>query len=579
MSATLPNPSIWSDLRISRNIRLALALVLGFSIFVNLLLLTSPIYMMQVFDRVLVTGRLETLISLSIIALVALGVLGLLDAVRGHLLTRLGRFLDVALRDPVLLKALTMARHGEANPQRINEHLAAVRSFLGSPAVLPLVDAPWVPFFVVVIALLHPLLGVLAVVSALVLFGLAVANDVLSRKLLRQAAAQRAEAADFAGSAVLNAEVVHAMGMHEAVSDRFRKQVERMGTANQKAADIASGINATSRALRMAVQSAALGLGAYLVIRAELSPGGMIAASIVLGRALAPVEQAIGSWKQFLTARDAYAELKSVLEATQVEPDRLPLPDIVGRLSVEAATFRLPDASAPLLTRIGFVLEPGTALALVGPSASGKSSLCRLIVGAWEPTLGHVRLDGADVCRLAPGDVRRAIGYLPQAVELFAGTVKDNIARLGAPNDDAVLAAAMTAGCHEMILRLPQGYDTELGPRGAFISGGQRQRIALARALYGAPRLLVLDEPNSSLDQEGESALLDAMRAAKAGGATIVVVTHRTALLQPVDKIAVLREGQIERFGERDEVLRELAPRAVPQARSALAATGQPAFG
>ena len=550
--------SLWARLNLERKLAGAFSLVLLFSLFVNLLILTSPIYMMQVYDRILTTGQVETLVFLSLMAVVALTVLGLLDGVRGFLLIRLGRYLDIALRDTVLTQAIAHSRRTGQNQRRLMDDLGTMRNYLGSPSVLPFIDAPWVPFFIIIIALLHPWLGILAVVSAVLLFGMALANDYLSRRLLRVASAQQAVAGEFAAAAILNSEVVHAMGMQDAISARYRRQVEAMGATGQHAGDIGSAISAASKALRIAVQSAALGLGAYLVIKAELTPGGMIASSIILGRALAPIEQTIGSWKQFVGARDAYAGIKDFLSGIPAADERISLPDLKGRLSVEEVTYQIPGADRPALRRVSFVLEPGTALALVGPSAAGKSTLCRLLVGAAAPTLGCVRLGGADITLLKTSDIRSYVGYLPQNVELFAGTVRENIARLGEPDDDAVIAAARLAGCHDMILRLDDGYETELGPRGMFLSGGQRQRIGLARALYGGPRLLVLDEPNSNLDQEGELALIDAIRKAKAAGVTIVVVSHRSALLQPIDKIGVLRDGMLERFGDRDDVLRDM---------------------
>lgn len=545
-------------------------LVMLFSMLVNLLILTSPIYMMQVYDRVLTSGRLETLIYLSIIAAAALIVLGMIDGVRSYLLTRLGRYLDLTLRTPVLTNAISQSRRDSKNTRRLVEDLGTARNYMGSGAVLPFFDAPWVPFFIIIIALLHPLLGLLALGSAVLLFAMAIANDRLCRTPIREATAQQTMANEFAVTAVQNAEVVHAMGMQDAVAERYRRQVESMGDTNQRAADLGSSLSAASKAIRIAVQSAALGLGAYLVIRAELTPGGMIASSIVLGRALAPIEQSIGSWRQFVTARDAYSNIKKFLSSLPDLPPRTSLPGLKGRLSVENVSLMMPGADKPTLNRASFRVEPGTAVALVGPSASGKSTLCRLLVGAWAPSSGTVRIDGADIVSLNPEDVNATIGYLPQSVELFSGTVKDNIARLGEATDEAVVAAAKSAGCHDMILRLKNGYETELGPRGSFLSGGQRQRIGLARALFGNPQLIVLDEPNSNLDQEGETALIEAMRTRKLAGATIVVVSHRTSMLQPIDKIVVLRDGSVDKFGDRDEVLREMSGQPKPAPKHSL---------
>jgi len=567
--------SIWSSLRISQNVVGGFSLVFIFSIFVNLLILTSPIYMMQVYDRVLSTSRVETLIFLSLIALVAIAVLGLLEGVRSYLLTRLGRFLDLALRDPILTQAIAQSRRDGQNHRRLIEDLSTARNYLGSPAVLPFFDAPWVPFFIMIMVMLHPALGVLALVSAVLLFGMALANDHFCRIPLRIAANQQIAANEFAGAAIQNSEVIHAMGMQVAVADRYRQQVEQLTEASQKAADTGALITSASKAVRIAVQSAALGLGAYLVINAQMSPGGMIAGSIILGRALAPIEQSIGSWKQFVNARDSYKNIKGFLSSLPEQAERISMPGLKGRVSAENLSFTMPRAERPSLRRASFKLEPGTALALVGSSASGKSTLCRLLVGAWQPTTGNVRLDGADIVGLRPEDIGASIGYLPQTVELFSGSVKSNIARLGATSDEQVIEAAKAAGCHEMILRLQDGYETELGPRGMFLSGGQRQRIGLARALYGNPQLIVLDEPNSNLDQEGEMALLNAMRQRKALGATIIVVSHRTSLLEPIDKIGVMRDGVMEQFGDRDEILREMAGQRAPTKPTLVPAAGE----
>lgn len=578
-----PANNVWNALQVSGSLSRAFSLVLVFSFCVNLLILTSPMYMMQVYDRVLTTGQVETLGFLSLMALLALTVLGTLDGVRSYLLTRVGRYLDLTLRAPVLAQAIAQARNGGANQRKVVEDVGTMRNYIGSTAVLPFLDAPWVPFFLVIIATMHPWLGVLGLSSAVLLFAMALANDYMARQALRFAAAQQIVATEFANAAIQNSEVIHAMGMQEAIAERYRLQVERMGEASQRAADVGAAISAASKAVRIAVQSAVLGLGAYLVIKAEMSPGGMIASSIVLGRALAPIEQTIGSWKQFVGARDAYANVKKFLIETPVDAGRISMPTITGRISVEGLSYQMRGLDRPTLSRINFRIEPGTALALIGPSASGKSTLCRLLVGAVAPSMGSVRLDGADIISLNPADVRRAVGYLPQNVELFSGSVKDNIARLGDVDDDTVIRAARAAGCHDLILRLQHGYETELGPRGMFLSGGQRQRIGLARALYGDPKLLVLDEPNSNLDQEGELALVEALVKAKAAGTSIIVVSHRASLLGPIDKLGVLRDGVLEKFGNRDDVLRDMQPQPSPQKKPtlvpAIAETAVPAEG
>ncbi|KRA55366.1 hypothetical protein ASD80_13230 [Devosia sp. Root635] len=559
----------------SSNISVAFIPILFFSFLVNILVLTSPLYMMQVYDRVLTSNQTETLIFLSLIALVALAAFGALDAVRGYLLTRLGTYLDLSLRDQVLANAIAQSRQDGTVSRRLIDDLGITRNYLGSPGILPFVDAPWVPFFILIMSLLHPWFGILGVASAALLFFLALANDRLSRRYLQMASTQQAAASEFAGVAIQNAEVIHAMGMQDAISARYRTYVDGLGVASTKAGDIGSIMSGISKAVRVIVQSAALGLGAFLVIRAQMSPGGMIASSILLGRALAPIEQTIGSWRQFVSARESYGRIRGFLNSVPYHDDRISLPNLRGRLAVESLFYKQPNAEKLILRNVSFAVEPGNALALVGPSASGKSTLCRLIVGAVSPTSGNVRLDGADLAGLNPGDVKSTVGYLPQNVELFAGTVRDNIARLGAADDAAVVAAARAAGCHEMVLRLEQGYETELGNRGMFLSGGQRQRIGLARALYGSPSLLVLDEPNSNLDQDGERALIDAIQTAKRAGTAVIVVSHRSTLLQPIDKLGILRDGVLEKFGDRDDVLRAIGTQPPTNAKPVLVPTNE----
>jgi ATP-binding cassette, subfamily C, bacterial exporter for protease/lipase len=562
--------SIWVTSGVAGSIRRAFAIVLLFSFFLNLLVLASPVYMMQVYDRVLVSGRVDTLIYVSLIIAAAFVALGLLEATRSYILTRLGRYLDQVLRDKVLSQAIATSRRGAAGQRRLIEDLATMRNYLGSAAVLPFMDAPWAPFFLLLIAMMHPWLGVFALGSAIILFCLALANDYFVREPLRAATDKQFVATDMANAALVNADAIHAMGMNDAISRRYQKQVEEAGAAAQTAADVGSWITSASKALRIAVQSGVLGLGAYLVINAQMTPGGMIAASILLGRALSPIEQSIGAWKQFVNARDSYGNVRKFLSSIPDLPPRIELPDISGHVSVRDVAFRLSGADEPIVRRASFDLQPGSAMALVGPSASGKSTLCRLLVGSIAPLAGSVRVDGADITSLNPSDMARTIGYLPQSVEVFSGTVKENIARMGAVDDAAVVEAARMAGCHDMILKLRDGYETELGPRGSFLSGGQRQRIGLARALYGRPKVLVLDEPNSNLDQEGEVALVDAIARAKAAGSTVIVVSHRMSLLKPIDKLGVMRDGVLEKFGDRDEVLREINP--PPQPRPTLVA-------
>jgi ATP-binding cassette, subfamily C, bacterial exporter for protease/lipase len=438
-----------------------------------------------------------------------------------------------------------------------------VRNFVGGPSLLPFFDAPWAPLFIIVIFLLHPVLGFIALGSAIVLLCFAVANDVVSRMARDGTSASQIANGIFAATALRNADVVHAMGMQPAVVALHDRRQNDINASAQVGAERTALITGASKAVRIGVQVAILGVGAYLVTLGDLTAGGMIAGSIILGRALAPIEQAIGAWRGFTSAREAHGRITALLSAVPATPSRQPFrrprPAVGGERVAELA-----GQDKPVLRSVSFALEPGSVMAIVGPSAAGKSSLCRLLVGSWRPVAGQVRLDGAELGQWRAEDRGRYIGYLPQAIELFGGTVRDNIARLGKADDAAVVEAAVRAGCHDMILRLPQGYDTEIGEGGAFLSAGQRQRIGLARALFGEPRLVVLDEPNSNLDQEGESALIAAIAAIKQTGATVVLVSHRFVMMRVVDMIGVLQGGVLEKFGPRDQMLQEL--QAVPQA-------------
>lgn len=554
-----------------RRARPAFVAIFVFSFFLNLLMLASPLYMLQVYDRVLASGSVETLILLTVIVGFAFLVLGGLETARGRVFNRLGGWLEEQVSPDVIRAGLARRLAGQPEGGQALRDLGQVRSFLGGQGIQPLVDAPWVPVFVAAVWLLHPWLGVVALVSAVVLFLVALANELTTRKPLRDANRRLVEAHAGVEAALRNADVVHAMGLLPALTGRWQKASGRALEGHEQAGDRSSLLLGTSRFLRLFVQSAILGLGAFLVIRGELTAGGMIAASILLGRALAPVEQAIGAWKQMVAARIAHGRLEMLLRAAPAPPPAMDLPPPTGRITADRVTMLppgvRPGATAPILKGVSFDLAPGEALGVVGPSASGKTTLCRLLVGIWPPTGGHLRLDGAEVHAWDRVAVGAHVGYLPQDVELFSGSVRDNIARLGPADDRAVIAAAKLAGVHEMILHLPDGYGTAVGEGGAVLSAGQRQRVGLARAVFGRPRLVVLDEPNANLDAEGEAALLAAMATLKQQGTTVVMVAHRVSVLAHVDKLLLLRDGAVEAFGERDTVLAKLkGPRPVPAA-------------
>jgi PrtD family type I secretion system ABC transporter len=444
-----------------------------------------------------------------------------------------------------------------------------VRQFVASPGIFSLFDAPWVPLYLFVIYLLHPVLFIIAVIGAAMLFSLAVANELATRKPLKAANAQNVSALRKTAAAARNAEVIEAMGLMPGITRRWLNDNQSALQQQMLASGRAGVILSVSKWCRLVLQVAMLGVGGYLVLRYELTPGGMIAGSIILSRALQPVEQAIGTWKSLLAARSSYTRLKTFMTETRQRPSDMALPEPQGHLNVEKVIFTPPGGQKPVLKGVSFALAAGESVAIIGPSAAGKSTLARLIVGAWRPNHGAVRLDGADVYSWERVDFGRHVGYLPQDVELFDGTIEDNIARLGEPDPQAVVEAAQRAGVHEMILHLPDGYRTQIGEGGALLSGGQRQRIGLARAFFGGPRLIVLDEPNASLDNDGENDLLRAMAALKAEGATVVLIAHRPSMVSQVDKILYLRDGVVEMYGPREEVLPQVTrPVSVVQART-----------
>jgi PrtD family type I secretion system ABC transporter len=546
-------------------VRRGLAVVAALSLFLNLLVLVSPLYMFQVFDRVLSSGHVETLVALTVAAGFALLVFGLLEVIRHQALVRMSTWLDRRLSEPVLTASLGEAvaeRPVGAQPLR---DLAQLRAFLSSESVFPVLDAPWTLVFIAVIWMLHPWLGVLAFLAAVLLLALALASEILMRAPLREANERWLAAHQSGETALRNAEVVHAMGMLPALLRRWHADNDRALEWHAQAGDRGAVMVGVAKFLRLFVQVAILGLGAYLVLQGELTGGGMIAGSILLSRALAPVEQAIGAWKALVAARASHARLEALLSRHRPSVPALRLPEPEGRVSVERLTFAPPHSARPILKGVTFELAPGEVLAVVGPSGSGKSTLCRLLTGIWPPSSGHVRLDDAEVHTWERSDFGAHVGYLPQNVELFAATVRHNIARMSDAPDEAVIAAARLAGAHEMVLRLPDGYATEVGPRGAALSGGQRQWIGFARAVFGNPRLLVLDEPNASMDGDGEAALIDAIGRLKARGTTVILVAHRPSLLVHVDRLLVMHDGAGVLFGARDEVLpRLMVKRAAP---------------
>ena len=532
-----------------------------FSFAMNLLLLAPPLYMLQVFDRVLTSRSGETLAVLTIAVALALVTMAALDVVRAYLLAALGAALDRRLGPEVLDGLLTDAgRLGGRDHANALRDVHCLRSFFSGSGILALFDAPWLPIFLVVIALFHPLMGLMALAGALLMLGLAFLNERTTRKPLERAQAEGRRAARFIDTSVRNADVVNALGMLGSVTRRWSDFNEAAIAEQARATRAGAALSALTKFSRQFIQSAMLALGAWIVLDQQVTAGVMIAATILLGRALAPVEQLVAGWRALVEVRAAWRRLGELFAKRPAlePPTALPAPQ--GQVAVENLVFGVRGMPRPIIRGVSFSLVAGEALGIIGPSASGKSTLARLLIGVWRPASGAVRLDAADVAAWPRAGLGPHIGYLPQDVELFPGTVARNIARLDEPDDGQIVRAAQRAHVHELILRLPQGYDTELGE--GLLSPGQRQRLALARALYGDPRLVVLDEPNANLDQDGEQALLATLHALKEEGVTVVLVAHRPSLLGAVDKVLVLREGAVEAFGPRAEILSRVMRRA-----------------
>jgi PrtD family type I secretion system ABC transporter len=533
-----------------------------FSLVINALLLVPPIYMLQVFDRVLASRSEETLVYLTVGGFSALVIMALLDMVRARLLGVVGAALDRRLGPRVLdgLIAQTARLGGSAYVNGLRD-VNTLRTFLGGPGLLALFDAPWLPFFLLIIFLFHPLLGAVALTGALAMVVTAALNERLTRKPAEEAQTQARRAGRYIDGAVRNADVVAALGMLPAVARRWSEVNDAALRQQIRASRIGGVFSGLTKFARQFIQLAMLAAGAWLVVDQHVTAGIMIAATILLSRALAPVETLVAGWRTLIEARLAWRRLDELLRANPPMGSEIELPTPSGRLEVDRVLFGMKGAERPIIRGVSFALAPGEALGVVGPSAAGKSTLARLVVGVWKPAAGVVRLDGADVAAWPRERLGPHIGYLPQDVELFAGTVASNIARLGEPDSAEVVRAAQRAHVHDLILRLPKGYDTEVGEGGQLLSPGQRQRIGLARALYGNPRLIVLDEPNANLDIEGERALQAALRGMKEAGVTTLIIAHRASILGGVDKLLVLRDGTVEKFGPARELMQPMPTR------------------
>jgi PrtD family type I secretion system ABC transporter len=540
-----------------------------FSLVMNLLQLTVPLYMLQVFDRVLTSRSLETLVALSIGATGALLVFMLLDLLRSRLLLAVGLCVEGSVAPIALARVLDqVATQRVAVSGTELKDVATLRAFLTGPGVVALFDAPWAPLYLAVIFLFHTQLGVIATFGAVTLLALAYVNERLLRAPVRDSHAAARSAANEIDSGVRNGEVVAVLGLMPALQRRWGQRNDIAIDANVRATQRGHLTAALGKFIRLLIQVAMLAGGAVLVISEQASAGVMMTATLILARALGPVETAIGSWRALVEARLAYRRLSALLAATARQAPATPLPAPEGRLEAHGVSYAPAGADALLLKNISFSLDAGTSLGLIGPSGSGKSTLARVLTGWLRPNCGVVRLDGADVADRPREELGPHLGYLPQEAQLFDATVAENIARLGIATSDAIIDAAKRAHAHDMILQLPNGYDTVIGAGGIALSGGQRQRIALARALFGNPRLVILDEPNAALDASGEQALLAAMQDLKRAGVTLIVVSHRPSMLEQVDKLLLLNAGQVERFGPRAGIMAHVTPVAAAHRRS-----------
>lgn len=540
-----------------------------FSFFINLLMLVPSFYMLQVYDRVVSTGSHATLLMLTLIMVALLISMGALEWVRSRIMVRVSNQLDVRL-SPALYDAsfrLALLSAGRKSSAQPLGDMTALRQFLTSNGLFAFFDAPWIPLYLAVMFAFHPWFGWLGLACAVLLGLLALINERWTQPLLKQANQDNLQASQFTEKNLRNAEVVAAMGMLGNLRKRWRTINDRVLLSQSQASDRAGLLSATSKTLRQIMQSLVLAVGAYLVIEQQISAGLMIAGSILLGRALAPVDQIIGSWKGVIAARGQYQRLNELLQEIASEPPRMPLPPPKGELQLDNLVLVPPGSELPALRGLSLRVPAASSLAVMGPSGAGKSSLARALLGIWPAREGSVRLDTADINQWNREELGPHIGYLPQDIELFEGSIAQNIARFGEVNPEWVVEAARLAGVHELILQLPEGYDTVIGANGGGLSGGQRQRIALARAVYGKPCLVVLDEPNSNLDESGEQMLARTLQLLQENGCTTIVISHRTGILQAVDRLLVLNNGELVAYGPTAKVLEHLqqARKAQPE--------------
>lgn len=531
-----------------------------FSMFINILMLVPPLYMLQLYDRVLGSRSQDTLIMLTLIVVVLFITMGLLEVVRSRVLVRVGNKLDSMLSQRIFDSLFELERKapGRSSSMPLND-LTQVRQFMTGNGLFAFFDAPWMPIYIIVLFIFHPAFGFFAIFAAIVLVGITIANEYSTKDKLAEANNLSRASTIYVDSNIRNAEVVNAMGMRNNISKIWADKYYGFLNAQNIASDSAGVWSNLSKSLRVMFQSLILGLGAYLAINMEVTPGMMIAASIIMGRALAPLDLIIGSWKGFSSARSSYERIEGLLNDFPKDKEYMQLPAPKGEITLENVVVIPPSGTVPSLKGISMKIEKGDVVGIIGPSAAGKSSLARVMLGLWPLSNGVARIDKADISQWDREDLGKYVGYLPQDIELFEGTVSQNIARFGEVEPEKVVEAASKAGVHEMILKLNEGYDTKIGPGGASLSGGQRQRIGLARALYNNPVFVVLDEPNSNLDDVGEAALVEAIKTLRAGGTTVVIITHRTNVLQATNKLALINNGVLELYGNTNDVLNAIA--------------------
>ncbi len=530
-----------------------------FSLFINILMLVPSFYMLQVYDRVMQSRSLETLLLLTLLVAFLFFTMGLLQIIRSRVLVRISNRIDMDLNGKIYDAIFELAR---LQPGRISgspiTDLTKLRQFMSGNGVFALFDAPWFPIYLLVMYIFSPLLAAFTIFAAIVIFTITIINERTTKTGLEKANSLNNQSMSFLNKNIQNAEIIHALGMNESIKKRWHQKHLKFLHLQSTTSDIAGKWSNTSRTLRQFFQSLTYGIGAYLAIKGAISPGTIIAGAVLMGRALAPLDLLTASWKGFAEARGAYERLNNLLKEFHEKEETMDLPPPKGNVSVERVVVAPPLANTPVIKGISMQIPKGSVLGIIGPSGSGKSTLVRAMLGVWPLLNGVVRLDGADIHKWDSQKLGPYLGYLPQDIELFEGTIAENIARFGEVDSKKVVEAAQIAGVHEMILKFPKGYDTPIGPGGIGLSGGQRQRIGLARAIYGNPVFVVLDEPNSNLDREGEVALANMVKYLKSAGTTVVIISHKTDILLITDLIAVLKDGLLAMYGNSSEVLVKL---------------------